>query len=84
MPRDDDDLDESEFPDEADMDDDPDGAPTIDCPYCREEIHADTDICPKCGKYIMREGAAQQRGWFWWIALAVFLLSAILVLMRML
>src|SRR5688572_17327424 len=31
MPRDDDDLDESELPDESDMDDDPDGTPTDDC-----------------------------------------------------
>jgi predicted nucleic acid-binding Zn ribbon protein len=88
MPRDahddQDDLDESEYPDEADMDDDPDGTPPIDCPYCGAEIHADTDVCPKCGKYISREDAPQERGWFWWIALLVVALGAILVLMRLL
>ena len=84
MPRDDDDLDERELPDESDMDDDPDGTPTDDCPYCGAEIHADTDICPKCGNFISKEDAPRQYGWFFWIAIVVVVLCGILVLMRML
>ncbi|MBC8105399.1 MAG: zinc ribbon domain-containing protein [Anaerolineae bacterium] len=84
MPRDDDDLDESEFPDESDMDDDPDGPATIDCPYCRREVHYDTDICPHCGKYISKEDAPQQRSWIWFVAIALVVVCTVLALLRLL
>ena len=82
MPRDE--LNESEYPDESDMDDDPHGTPTDDCPYCGEEIHADTDICPKCGNFVSREDAPVQRNWIWWVAIVVTVLCTVLVLFRLL
>jgi predicted nucleic acid-binding Zn ribbon protein len=83
MPREEEDLDESEFPDEADMDDDPDGTPTDDCPHCGAEIHADTDICPRCGNYISREDPPQRRSWVWFVAIVLVVVCTVLVLLRL-
>jgi hypothetical protein len=45
-----------EDPDESDMDDDID-SPAIDCPYCGESIHEDSEWCHHCGKYLSTEDA---------------------------
>jgi predicted nucleic acid-binding Zn ribbon protein len=83
VPRDDDHLDESELPDQADMDDDPDGTPTDDCPHCGAEIHADTDICPECGNFTSREDAPSQRRWVWFVAIGLLIALTVYVLYRL-
>ena len=82
MPRDDD-LHESELPDESDMDDDPDGTPTDDCPRCGQEIHADTDICPKCGNFISHQSAPQRSSWVWVVLIVLLVVCTVLVLLRL-
>lgn len=49
--------DEYQEQDEEDSEplDDEDAAPTVDCPYCRAEIHEDSERCPFCENYISRE-----------------------------
>jgi hypothetical protein len=32
-----------------------DNEPTIPCPYCRREIHEDSQRCPYCERYISAE-----------------------------
>jgi hypothetical protein len=61
------------FEDEEDDDDlpgDDEGGSTIPCPYCRREIHEDSQRCPYCEHYISREDAPPGRK-PWWIILGV-------------
>ncbi|HEV2973089.1 MAG TPA: hypothetical protein VGY55_24190 [Pirellulales bacterium] len=34
-----------------------DGEPTIACPYCRKQIHEDSQQCPYCERYVSEEDA---------------------------
>lgn len=68
------DLDDSEYPDSWDNDDSDD---TIPCPYCREPVYEDAEVCPSCGSYLSREDAP--RRYPWWFVLG-FLLSMIVAL----
>ena len=54
---DEDDLDE-DYPDEDDE-------PTVPCPYCRREIHEDSQRCPHCERYISAEDAPAGRKPCW-------------------
>jgi hypothetical protein len=56
---DDDDLDESDFPDESDMDRD-DDPETVPCPYCGEGISEEAEVCPHCRNFISREDAPRR------------------------
>jgi hypothetical protein len=60
---------EVDFVDDDD-DDDEDGEPTIPCPYCRHEIHEDSQRCPFCASYISTEDAPPSRK-PWWMILGV-------------
>jgi hypothetical protein len=42
--------------------------PTIPCPYCRREIHEDSQRCPYCESYISQEDAPPSRKPWWLIA----------------
>jgi hypothetical protein len=53
-----DDLDESE-------------AATIPCPYCRRQIHEDSQRCPYCEQYVTEEDALPTRK-PWWLLIGVF------------
>jgi hypothetical protein len=57
---------EDEWDDESDDDDDDE--PTIPCPYCRREIHEDSQRCPYCEQYISTEDAPPSRKPWWLIA----------------
>ncbi len=63
------DYDESDV---DDGDDDDNGEHTVACPYCRRQIHEDSQRCPECGQYISEEDrpAASQR---WWVIAGVVL-----------
>jgi hypothetical protein len=57
---------------EGDWDDqwpsDDDEEPTVECPYCRREIHEDSPRCPYCEQYISQEDAPPSRKPWWLIA----------------
>ena len=53
-----------------------DGPPTVPCPHCRAEVFEDSEVCPRCGKYLSREDApAQSRGGAWVIVMILALLA---------
>ncbi len=54
---------------EGDGDDGDEDEPTIPCPYCRREIHEESERCPHCGHYISREDAPARKPW--WLVLGV-------------
>jgi hypothetical protein len=57
-------------PDDLDWPEDDDEEPTIPCPYCRREIHEDSQRCPYCEHYVSREDAPPARK-PWWIIIGV-------------
>jgi hypothetical protein len=52
--------------------DEEDEEPTIPCPYCRRQIHEDSQRCPYCEQYISEEDAVPTRK-PWWIIIGVLL-----------
>jgi hypothetical protein len=52
--------------DDAIDSDDGEDEPTVPCPNCRREMHADSPRCPYCGNYVSREDAPPRRK-PWWI-----------------
>ena len=56
---------------------DDDEEPTIPCPYCRREIHEDSQRCPGCGNYLSEEDAPPGRK-PWWLVLGVVFAFGIL------
>jgi hypothetical protein len=54
-----------------------DEEPTIPCPYCRAEIHEDSQQCPRCGLYPSDEDAPRAGKPWWLIAGAVACLYAV-------
>src|SRR5882724_10524213 len=66
-----DDDDASGYDEEAedfDLSDDDDEEPTVPCPYCRREIHEDSQRCPYCEQYISQEDAPPGQKPWWLIA----------------
>src|SRR5262245_43196254 len=70
----DDDLDDSEYPDEPDDDD---SAETIPCPYCREPVYEEAQRCPHCGSYVSTKDTPSRRPW-WLIVGVVACLAVVL------
>lgn len=68
----DDDLDESEFPDEADLDDVV--STSVPCPYCFHTVYDDAERCPGCGTYLSREDAPNRRPWWFLLGVGACLL----------
>jgi hypothetical protein len=61
---DDEDLDDSEYPDEPEADGD-DSDETIPCPFCGEPVYEEAERCPSCGQYLSREDAPRRiPAWF--------------------
>jgi hypothetical protein len=58
-------LDEED--DEAEDDGD---EPTVPCPYCKRQIHEDSQRCPYCEQYISDEDAPRNHK-PWWIVAGV-------------
>ena len=44
---------------------DEDEEPTVPCPYCRREIHEDSQRCPYCENYLSDEDARPVRKPLW-------------------
>ena len=57
-----DEWDDDEYPDDGEE------SPTIPCPYCRSEIHEDSQRCPRCERYLSGEDAPPARKPWWLIA----------------
>jgi predicted nucleic acid-binding Zn ribbon protein len=75
----DDDWDDpDDFPD-ADEEAAEKGDGTIPCPYCGEDIHADSVRCPHCENYLSREDAPP-RGKPLWIALGALAVLAVVLM----
>ncbi len=56
---------------------DDDDEPTIPCPYCRREIHEDSQRCPHCESYISQEDAPPSRK-PWWMIIGALLCAYII------
>lgn len=72
----DDDLDEREFPDSPDSDDDE--AELMPCPKCGVDVYEDAPQCPLCGEYIVRSTSPWSGRPWWWIAVGLAGIMAIL------
>ena len=68
------DLDEREWPDEAD---DSDSVDTIPCPYCGREVYEQADLCPHCGNFFLSENSRPSRPWWIWVAVILGLLAVV-------
>ena len=68
--------DNNEFDDELDDGDEfdygdrgEDDGDTVPCPFCGEEIHEDSDVCPKCGNFVdLAAVRTAQPQWVFWTA----------------
>ena len=68
-------LRDDEDPDESDTDDD--DPELVPCPFCREPVSEDAELCPHCRNFIVHD---QPRRTPWWvIAGAVLCLAAALL-----
>ena len=56
-------------PEDHDWPEEDDEEPTIPCPYCRREIHEDSQRCPYCESYVSQEDAPSRKPW--WIIVGV-------------
>jgi hypothetical protein len=56
--------------DEDDWDGSDEDEPTVPCPYCKREIHEDSQRCPHCENYLSEEDAPPSRK-PWWLILGV-------------
>lgn len=72
---DDDDLDESEYPESPD--DDEDGVETVACPHCLRPVYEDAERCPGCGLYLSREDAPARHSW--WLVVGVLISLAVVL-----
>lgn len=85
-PDDDPDLRDPEEPDDFDRDDDDseEATDTDPCPFCRQEVHAQTDICPHCGNFIIwdeHRGRSPRGLWILLVGLILLVLSGLGVLL---
>jgi predicted nucleic acid-binding Zn ribbon protein len=68
--QEDDDLDETEGPDEFDRGSDDGPSVTIPCPNCGQDVYEDAERCPHCAEYIT---AAASPGRPTWLIIAAVL-----------
>lgn len=59
---------ENERDDPSPFEDLDDDEPIVPCPYCRREIHEESQRCPHCEQYISQEDAPPSRKPWWLIA----------------
>jgi hypothetical protein len=61
---------EDDWDDQFPADDDDDES-TIPCPYCRRQIHEDSQRCPYCENYVSQEDTPAPKAW--WVIAGVVL-----------
>lgn len=66
-------LDDSELPQEADLEEGDDEPELVSCPNCGKTIHEETVKCPHCGEWILDSPKAElyRSRWFWPIVIAI-------------
>jgi hypothetical protein len=74
----DDDID-NEYDDEYEDEFDDDDEPTVACPYCKRQIHEDSQRCPYCEHYISQEDAPAAPKPWWIIAGVIICLVLLLI-----
>jgi hypothetical protein len=67
-------LDERDWPDEAD---DSDSVDLVPCPYCGEEIYEKAELCPHCRNFVSFEDARPRQPRWIWIAVICGLLCVV-------
>jgi hypothetical protein len=72
----DDDLDDREYPDDDESDDDE--LETIECPQCGRQVYEEAEQCPYCAHFITRETRVWSGKPWWWIALALLGIAAMI------
>jgi ribosomal protein S27AE len=78
-----DDLDDREFPDEADIDDgdiddDDVETDTRECPRCGADVYEDVEQCPPCGAWLTADTSPWSGRSWWWIALGAVGIGALI------
>ena len=54
-----------------------DDGDTVNCPYCRAPMYADSPRCPACGQYISKEDLPAERKPWWILVGAALCLYAV-------
>jgi uncharacterized paraquat-inducible protein A len=57
---------------DAESSSDDDEESTVPCPYCKRQIHEDSERCPYCEHYISEEDVPSSRK-RWWIVVGALL-----------
>jgi endogenous inhibitor of DNA gyrase (YacG/DUF329 family) len=70
---------ESEMPDESDVKDGAEESGSYPCPFCGQDVYEDAVKCPHCGKYVSREDAKAHHPWQWVVLLILLALAAVAV-----
>jgi uncharacterized paraquat-inducible protein A len=78
-PQADEDLGDDQYPNDHDLQDDPEQALTP-CPHCSQMIHEEAPRCPHCGTWLIEESPAARRsqGWLWPALIAIMVILAAL------
>jgi predicted nucleic acid-binding Zn ribbon protein len=71
-------LEDREFPDEADVDGD-DSTDTVPCRHCGRPVYAGAEVCTHCNQYVSDEDSPPPRKPHWFI-IGVMVTVAIVVL----
>ena len=73
-------LEDWEYP-EPDEGEDDDEVETVACPACREEVYEEAQQCPHCGEYIDSSTRALDGHSWWFIALGIAGIAAVVLAM---
>jgi endogenous inhibitor of DNA gyrase (YacG/DUF329 family) len=73
------DVSESEMPDESDVKEGGQESGTYPCPYCGQEVYEEALRCPHCGRYVSREEAKARHPWQWVMLVVLLALGVLLV-----
>lgn len=82
MPNDwDEDRDDEPFEDEVDDSWDDDDVDLVACPQCGADVYEEAERCPYCGSYIVRSSSLWQNKPWWWVALGLVGIMAVIWLL---
>jgi hypothetical protein len=66
--------------DDDEWDDDNDTSETLACPLCGADVYEDAIRCPNCGEYITHSTSFFAGRPWWWIALGIAGVLAVIVM----
>lgn len=73
-----DDWSEDDWPDESDEELE---SITVACPSCGAEIYEDAVSCPVCGEYVTHSHSVWEGKPWWWVALGIVGIIAVIVIL---